>query len=84
MRKGRASVRRSKNRVVYETSGGMWINKRIDSLRATSVHHSLDDAEHVASVLIAVFGGGQLTIKNRDGLTIRQEDIPNSATAALN
>ena len=56
--------------------GGEWVNKRNDSDRASSVHKTQDDAVRAARDNLANQGGGELTIKGRDGLIRSKDTIP--------
>lgn len=64
---------KKQDRTVYRREDGKWVNKRNDSDRATSVHDTLGDAAHAAHENLQNQGGGELTIKGRDG-KIRSKD----------
>lgn len=48
---------------IYQRSDGKWVSKRGDRLAASSVHASRTEAEHFARVMLEVFGGGELIIR---------------------
>jgi len=65
---------KDRDRIVYREKGtGDWINKRIDSDRASSRHDKQGDAVVTANEMLRNQGGGELIIKGRDGL-IRSKD----------
>lgn len=64
---------KDRDRIVYRHKSGDWINKRIDSDRASSRHDKQDDAIDAAAEMLRNQGGGELIIKGRDGL-IRSKD----------
>jgi hypothetical protein len=57
---------KDRDRTVYRR-GGEWINKRNDSDRASSTHRTQGEAEDAARNMLRNQGGGELTIKGRDG-----------------
>jgi len=61
------------NRTVYQRNDGSWVNKRNDADRASSVHFTQKEAEQAAKKMLKNQGGGELTIKGRDGV-IRSKD----------
>ena len=63
---------KGRDRTVYKR-GDEWINKRNDAGRASSVHRTQKDAIDSANEMLGNQGGGELTIKGRDGL-IRSKD----------
>jgi hypothetical protein len=58
---------KGRDRTVYRR-GDEWVNKRNDSDRVSSVHSTQADAEDAARNMLQNQGGGELTIKGRDGL----------------
>jgi Uncharacterized protein conserved in bacteria (DUF2188) len=63
---------KDRDRTVYHR-GDHWVNKRNDSDRASSVHRTQGEAEDTARDMLRNQGGGELTIKGRNGL-IRSKD----------
>jgi Uncharacterized protein conserved in bacteria (DUF2188) len=64
---------KGRDRTVYQRSDGLWINKRNDADRASSVHDTQRGAAGAAKVNLQNQGGGELTIKGRDQ-RIRSKD----------
>ncbi len=64
---------KSQDRMVYRREDRVWVNKRNDSDRASSLHRTQADAEQSARKMLVNQGGGELTTKGRDGL-IRSKD----------
>lgn len=64
---------KDQDRTVYRRDDGKWVNKRNDAERASSLHDTQKDAIGSARGLLHNQGGGELTIKGRDGL-IRNKD----------
>jgi len=64
----------SNNRIVYQRpTDGRWVNQRCDASKASSVHDHQGPAIRSARTNLANQGGGELTIKGRDG-KIRAKD----------
>lgn len=61
------------DRTVSKRPNGDWVNKRNDSSRASSVHKTQSEAQTEAKRMLQTSGGGELTIKGRDG-KIRSKD----------
>ena len=59
---------KGRDRTVYRTPDGKWANKRDDASKATSIHLTQRDAADAARQNLQNQGGGELTIKGRDGL----------------
>lgn len=57
---------KGRDRTVYRR-GDEWVNKRNGSDRASSVHRTQSEAERTARDMLQNQGGGELTIKGRDG-----------------
>jgi hypothetical protein len=68
-------VSKDRDRIVYRR-GDEWVNKRNDSDRASSVHHTQKEAADATREMLHNQGGGELAIKGRDGL-IRSKDTIN-------
>lgn len=64
---------KSRNRTVSKRDDGTWQNKRDDLEKATSVHTTQQDAINAAKQNLQNQGGGELTVKGRDG-KIRSKD----------
>lgn len=63
---------KGRDRMVYQTPEG-WANKRNDADRVSSIHETQSGAVKAAHRNLANQGGGELTIKGRDG-QIRSKD----------
>jgi uncharacterized protein YdaU (DUF1376 family) len=61
-----------KDRIVYRKDGE-WVNKRINSDRASSIHNTQKEAENAARDMLKNQGGGELITKGRNG-QIRSKD----------
>jgi hypothetical protein len=70
---------KSKDRIVYRRSDGVWVNRRNDSETASSVHTTQRDAENAARQMLQKQGGGELTIKGADGRIRSKDSIKPSA-----
>jgi hypothetical protein len=66
-------MRKKRDRIVYRRDDGNWVNKRIDAVRAGGIHDTLAEADQSAHRMLKNDGGGELTIKGRDG-RIRSKD----------
>lgn len=64
---------KGRDRMVYQSGDGDWINKRNDAGRASSKHPTQRMAEQAARDMLKKSGGGELTTKGRDG-KIRSKD----------
>lgn len=64
---------KKQDRTVSRRSDGKWENKRNSASRATSVHDTQKAAEKAAKANLRNQGGGEVTIKGRDG-KIRAKD----------
>ena len=64
---------KGKDRTVYRRSDGQWANKRNDAGRVSSLHPTQRDADRAARDMLRNQGGGELTLKGRDG-RIRSKD----------
>ena len=58
---------KGRDRTVYQRDDGKWINKRNDADKASSVHGTQHAAATSAHKMLSNQGGGELTIKGRDG-----------------
>jgi hypothetical protein len=66
---------KGRDRTIYQTPTG-WVNKRNDTDRASSVHPTQGAAVRAAHQNLVNQGGGELTIKGRDGLIRSKDTIP--------
>ncbi len=62
------------DRIVYKRpEDGKWVNKKVSSDKATSLHDRQIDAEAAAKENLKNQGGGELTLQGRNG-KIRSKD----------
>ena len=64
---------KKRDRTVYRRDDGKWVNKKNSSSKASSVHDTQGEARDTARGMLKNQGGGELTIKGRDG-RIRSKD----------
>ena len=64
---------KSRDRMVYKRDDGSWANKREDAAKPSSIHDTQKEAVNAAREMLQNQGGGELTIKGRNGL-IREKD----------
>ncbi len=64
---------KDRDRTVYQRDDGLWVNKRNDADKASSLHDTQKDAADAAADMLRNQGGGELTIKGLDG-KIRSKD----------
>lgn len=64
---------KGRDRTIYKRADGKWVNKRNDSNRASSVHHTQSEAVGVGRNMLRNQGGGELSVKGRNG-QIRSKD----------
>lgn len=64
---------KDQDRTVYRRDDGMWVNKRHDAERASSLHATQKAAEDAARAMLGKQGGGELITKGVDG-RIRSKD----------
>lgn len=64
---------KSKNRIIFKRNNGEWINKKINSDRASSIHKTQAEAESAAREILKKCGGGELITKGLNG-KIRSKD----------
>jgi uncharacterized protein YdaU (DUF1376 family) len=55
------------DRNVYRRADGTWVNKRVDSDRASSLHGTQADAYAAAHEMSQRAGGGEVTVSGADG-----------------
>jgi hypothetical protein len=63
---------KGRDRIVFRRDGE-WVNKRHDADKVSSRHSTQGEAEDVAKEMLKNQGGGELTVKGRDG-QIRSKD----------
>lgn len=61
------------NRSVYKRHDGIWVNKRDDLDKASSLHNTQKEAEDAARLMLKNEGGGELTTHGENG-KIRSKD----------
>lgn len=66
----------AKGRIVYRNEQGGWVNKRLGSERAGSVHNTQHAAEDAARRMLRDSGGGELITKGEDGRIRSKDTIP--------
>ena len=64
---------KGRDRMVYLRGDGVWVNKRNDAGRPSSLHKTQRAAEAAAREMLQNQGGGELITKGRDG-RIRSKD----------
>jgi hypothetical protein len=64
---------KDRDRIVYRSIEGDWVNKRLDSEKASSRHPKQSDAIETAREMLRNQGGGELIVKGEDG-KIRSKD----------
>ena len=64
---------RNRDRTISRRADGTWENKRNDASRASSVHGTQADAIDAARGMLGNQGGGELSVKGRNG-RIRSKD----------
>lgn len=67
---------KGRDRTVFRDKGGQWVNKRNDANKVSSRHSTQAEAEHSAKEMLKNQGGGELTIKGRDGKIRSEDTIP--------
>jgi hypothetical protein len=64
---------KGRDRTIFRREDGKWANKRNDAGKASSVHETQKEAEEAGKEMLENQGGGELTVKGRDG-KIRSKD----------
>lgn len=64
---------KDRDRMISKRPDGTWANERNDASRASSLHGTQKEAITEAKAMLIRQGGGELTVKGRDGL-IRSKD----------
>jgi len=63
------------DRTVFQREDGKWVNKRNDADKVSTVHATQREAEEAAREMLAVQGGGELTVKGPDGMVQSKHTI---------
>jgi hypothetical protein len=66
---------KDRDRTVYRREDRVWVNKRNDSERASSVHYTQREANEAARAMLKNQGGGELTTMGRDGKITSKDTI---------
>ncbi len=61
------------DRIVFKRNDGNWVNKKISSDKASSLHKTQKEAEQTARKMLKNSGGGELITKGLNG-KIRSKD----------
>ncbi|MEP6911858.1 MAG: DUF2188 domain-containing protein [bacterium] len=61
------------DRIIYQREDGKWVNKKLESEKASGLHETQGNAAAQAKQMLQNAGGGELIIKGRDG-KIRSKD----------
>jgi hypothetical protein len=64
---------KDRDRTIYRRADDVWVNKRNDADRASSLHRTQAEAAASGKALLGRQGGGELSIKGVDG-KIRSKD----------
>lgn len=67
---------KGRDRSIYRTGNGKWVNRRNDAGKASSVHNTQQDAIDSAKTMLGNQGGGELTIMGRNGRIRSKDTIP--------
>lgn len=67
---------KGRDRTVFQRPDKKWANKRNDANRPSSTHDTQSAAEAQAKEQLAKQGGGELTIKGKDGRIRSKDTIP--------
>lgn len=67
---------KGRDRTISRRPDGNWENKRNDSNRASSVHTTQADAIAAGREMLGNQGGGELSVKGRNGRIRSKDTIP--------
>ncbi len=67
---------KDRDRTIYLRDDGEWANKRNDATRPSSVHNTQREAVDAGRRMLTNQGGGELTVKGRDGQIRSKDTIP--------
>ena len=67
---------RKQDRTVFQRDDDKWVNKLNEAERASSIHDTQREAIQEAKRLLSDQGGGELTVKGRDGHIRSKDTIP--------
>ena len=74
---------KGRDRTVYRRANGVWVNKRNDAGKATSLHKTQNEAENAARQNLKKQGGGELITKGLDGKIRSKDTIAPGTTNCL-
>jgi uncharacterized protein YdaU (DUF1376 family) len=63
------------DRIVYRRDDGQWVNRRIDSDRASSLHDTQGAANQAAADMLRNQGGGERTTQGIHGRIVSKDTI---------
>ncbi len=66
---------KSQDRTVYRRPDGKWVNKRVDSDRASSIQDTQKEAQGDARAMLKKQGGGELTTMGVKGQIVGKDTI---------
>jgi hypothetical protein len=66
---------KDRDRTVYRRDDGVWVNKRNDADKASSLHDNQGDANKAAKEMLHNQGGGELTTMGRHGTRVSKDTI---------
>lgn len=58
---------KSSDRIIFKRDSGDWVNKKVDSDKASSIHRTQREAENAAREMLKNSGGGELITKGLNG-----------------
>jgi hypothetical protein len=64
------------DRIVYKRDDGLWVNKKTNSDKPSSLHPTQKAAENSAREMLKNSGGGELITKGLDGKIRSKDTIP--------
>lgn len=66
---------KGRDRTVFRRDDGVWVNKRNDAEKASSLHSTQADANKSAAEMLRNQGGGERTTMGRDGKIVSKDTI---------
>jgi hypothetical protein len=78
LRQGRRKeqiMSKDRDRTVYRRDDGMWVNKRNDADKASSLHNTQAEANNAAAEMLRNQGGGERTTMGREGKIVSKDTI---------
>lgn len=67
---------KGRDRTISHRPDGTWENKRNDASRASTLHDTQKDAVGAAKDMLKNQGGGELTIRGRNGAIRSKDTVP--------